>query len=189
MTFTSSVEHIPIRTNKQKEPWFIKTLNPNGRIPVLVDRNRSSTTGAEGFAVFETAAILLYLSQHYDPEHKLWFDVAKQPADYSEMLQWIFFAVRLPPSPQARPRNSLPSVARWRWPYARSMYVEQLIHATNSHSPDPAANHFNKFAPEDIPYAKKRELYWSALPGTNAYPSFSYACRLPRRDQASLRSS
>ena len=105
MTSTANVEHIPIRTNKQKEPWFINTLNPSGRIPVLVDRNRPSTTGAEGFAVFETAAILLYLSQHYDPEHKLWFDVAKQPADYSEMLQWIFFAVRLSFSHQARPWN------------------------------------------------------------------------------------
>lgn len=61
----------------------------------MVDRNRPSTTGAEGFAVFETAAILLYLSQHYDPQHKLWFDAEKQPEDYSEMLQWIFFAVRL----------------------------------------------------------------------------------------------
>ena len=94
ITFIVSVEHIPLRTNRQKESWFINTLNPNGRIPVLVDRNRPSTTGAEGFAVFETAAILLYLSQHYDPEHKLWFDVAKQPEHYSEMLQWIFFAVR-----------------------------------------------------------------------------------------------
>lgn len=100
---TTSVEHILLRTNRQKEPWFINTLNPNGRIPVLVDRNRPSRTGAEGFAVFETAAILLYLSQHYDPEHKLWFDVAKQPEDYSEMLQWIFFAVRPPFSIQARP--------------------------------------------------------------------------------------
>ena len=97
-TPTASVEHISIGTNRQKEPWYINTLNPNGKIPVLVDRNRPTTTGAEGFVVFETAAILLYLSQHYDPEHKLWFDVAKQPGDYSEMLQWIFFAVCLPAS-------------------------------------------------------------------------------------------
>lgn len=102
ITSPTSVEHIAIRTNRQKEPWFINTLNPNGRIPVLVDRNRPTTTGAEGFAVFETAAILLYLSQHYDPEHKLWFDVAKQPEDYSEMLQWIFFAVRSSISPHTR---------------------------------------------------------------------------------------
>ena len=185
MTSTASVEHISIRTNKQKEPWFINTLNPNGRIPVLVDRNRPSTTGAEGFAIFETAAILLYLSQHYDPEHKLWFDVAKQPADYSEMLQWIFFAVRLPFSNHARPWNRLPFVARWRWPHARSMYVEQLIHATNSHSSYRVANHFNKFAPEDIPYAKKRQYIDPYFQGLE----LTYAHRIPGRDQASLRSS
>lgn len=67
-----------------------------------MDRNRPSTTGAEGFAVFESAAILLYLSQYYDTEYKLWFDVKKQPVDYSEMLQWIFFVVRLPFSLQAK---------------------------------------------------------------------------------------
>ena len=96
------MEHIVLMTGRQKEPWFIDTLNPNGRIPVLVDRNRSTTTGAEGFAVFETAAILLYLSQHYDPEYKLWFDAAKHPEDYSEMLQWIFFTVRLLVRPRSR---------------------------------------------------------------------------------------
>ena len=102
MTPSASVEHISLRTGKQKEPGFINTLNPNGRIPVLVDRNRPSTTGAEGFVVFETAAILLYLSQHYDPEHKLWFDAEKHPEEYSEMLQWISFTVRLLSSLRAR---------------------------------------------------------------------------------------
>jgi len=43
---------------------------------------------------------MLYLFQRYDPEHRLWFDVTKQPGEYSEMLQWVFFAVRLP-VPQA----------------------------------------------------------------------------------------
>ena len=158
MISTASVEHILLRTNKQKEPWFINTLNPNGRIPVLVDRNRPSTTGAEGFAVFETAAILLYLSQYYDTEHKFWFDATKQPEDHSEMLQWIFFVVRLPFSLRVIPRNRPPCTAWRRWPHARPMYAEQLIHTTNSRSPFPLASHFNKFAPEDIPYAKKRQL-------------------------------
>jgi len=107
-TPAASVEHVSIRTNRQKEPWYINTLNPNGKIPVLVDRNRPTTTGAEGFAVFETAAIMLYLSQHYDPEYKLWFDVAKQPGEYSEMLQWIFFAVCLPASLLVELWNSPP---------------------------------------------------------------------------------
>lgn len=83
-----SVEKIDISKNIQKEPWFIK-LNPNGRIPVLVDRSRGN------FPVFETAAILLYLEQHYDKEGKFSFNAEKQPNEYSEVLQWIFFAVSL----------------------------------------------------------------------------------------------
>lgn len=72
--------------NQQKEPWFIK-LNPNGRIPALVDRSRNN------FNVFESAAILLYLQQHYDKENKFAFDRDADPDNYSVMLQWIFFAV------------------------------------------------------------------------------------------------
>jgi len=34
----------------------------------------------------------LYLAQHYDTEHKFSFDPVAQPNDYSEALQWIFFA-------------------------------------------------------------------------------------------------
>ena len=70
-----------------QQPWFIK-MNPNGRIPVLTDRSSGD------FHVFETSAILLYLAQLYDKDHEFWFDAEKDPKDYSEMLQWIFFAVR-----------------------------------------------------------------------------------------------
>lgn len=87
--YSHSVQKINISRNDQKEPWFIK-LNPNGRIPVLVDRAR------EDFVVFETAAILLYLEQHYDPERKLGFDPVSQPNEYSEMLQWMLWAVSTP---------------------------------------------------------------------------------------------
>ncbi|KAB5591903.1 Glutathione S-transferase, carboxy-terminal domain containing protein [Ceratobasidium theobromae] len=75
---------ISFKKNEQKEPWFLK-INPNGRIPALVDRSRDS------FAVFESAAILLYLAQHYDKEHKFSYDPAQDPDLYSEQLQWIFF--------------------------------------------------------------------------------------------------
>ena len=70
-----------------QEPWFIK-MNPNGRIPVLTDRSRGN------FHVFETSAILLYLAQQYDKDHVFWFDPEKDLNNYSEMLQWVFFAVR-----------------------------------------------------------------------------------------------
>jgi len=71
--------------NEQKEEWFIK-INPNGRIPALTDHLRND------FNVFESAAILLYLAQHYDTKHEFSFDPVKEANDYSEALQWIFFA-------------------------------------------------------------------------------------------------
>lgn len=73
--------------NEQKEPWFIE-LNPNGRIPTIIDNSRGK------FPVFETSAILLYLAQHYDKEFKYWFNPQTQPNEYSDMLQWTFWAVR-----------------------------------------------------------------------------------------------
>ena len=82
-----SSTRIDISTNVQKEPWFLK-LNPNGRIPVITDRARGD------FNVFETSAILLYLAQHYDKDHKFWFNPEKEANSYSELLQWLFFAVR-----------------------------------------------------------------------------------------------
>lgn len=79
-------ENIDIWTTKrQKEEWFIK-LNPNGRIPVLIDHSRND------FVVFETAAILLYLTLHYDKERKFVFGAGTDPDDWSVMMQWIFFA-------------------------------------------------------------------------------------------------
>ncbi|CAE7231970.1 unnamed protein product [Rhizoctonia solani] len=76
--------NIDIRNNEQKEPWFLK-INPNGRIPALVDPSR------DNFIVFESAAVILYLAQHYDKERKFSYDPVTEPNLYSEQLQWIFF--------------------------------------------------------------------------------------------------
>jgi GST-like protein len=42
--------------NVQKQSWFLKT-NPNSLIPTMADRDE------ENFAVFESRAILVYLSE------------------------------------------------------------------------------------------------------------------------------
>jgi len=52
---------IPISLSKdeQKSPEFL-SMNPNGRIPVIVDRDN------DDFVVFESGAILVYLGEKYD---------------------------------------------------------------------------------------------------------------------------
>ncbi|KAG8750446.1 glutathione S- transferase, nitrogen catabolite repression regulator [Ceratobasidium sp. 428] len=82
--FNYDFQNISFTDNEQKQPWFLK-INPNGRIPALVDRSRGD------FKVFESAGILLYLAQHYDKENKFSYDPVKDADLYSEQLQWIFF--------------------------------------------------------------------------------------------------
>ena len=69
---------IDLSTGAQKEPWFL-AINPNGRIPAIVDE------GNGGFPVFESGAIMLYLAERAG---------ALIPADEkgrSLVLQWLMF--------------------------------------------------------------------------------------------------
>jgi GST-like protein len=73
-----TVHAIDLTAKEQKRPEFL-ALNPNGRIPVIVDRD------PEPFTVFESGAILLYLAEK-----------TKQliPADVhgrSRVIQWLMF--------------------------------------------------------------------------------------------------
>lgn len=63
--------------------WFLK-INPNGRIPALVD---TST----GITVFESGAVMLYLADTYDKTRKVSYDRTTDPKRYYEMVQWLFF--------------------------------------------------------------------------------------------------
>ncbi|KAJ2960369.1 hypothetical protein NQ176_g11058 [Zarea fungicola] len=53
---------IDLSSNDQKKEWFLK-LNPNGRIPVLVDNTKTPP-----FPVMETAAELLHLFKECDKQ-------------------------------------------------------------------------------------------------------------------------
>jgi len=72
------VNHVDINTNKQKEEWFLE-MNPNGRIPVIVD------TEADDLVVFETGAIMIYLAEKTG---KL---LPQNPVDRSKVIQWLMF--------------------------------------------------------------------------------------------------
>ncbi len=105
-----SVHPVDISTGAQKAPSFLR-LNPNGRIPVLVDANRSS--GSPGHAVFESGAILLYLAQHYDTLRTFAADPQADAETYSEVLQWLFFTVR--PASPCVPPDPLCGDRCWGW--------------------------------------------------------------------------
>lgn len=78
------VEHIDISTNRQKEPWFLE-INPNGRIPAIVDMSDDG----EQIRVFEGGSILQYLTERYDPDHKLSFPRGSK--EYWECNNFLFF--------------------------------------------------------------------------------------------------
>ncbi|MGR3761956.1 glutathione S-transferase family protein [Roseobacteraceae bacterium NS-SX3] len=63
---------------EQKAPEYLK-LNPNGRIPTIVDRSNN------GFAVFESGAILWYLAEKYGRFR------SEDPKERSQTHQWLMF--------------------------------------------------------------------------------------------------
>ena len=72
------VEYLHFNKNEQKTPEFLK-LNPNGRIPVIVDHDH------DDFVLAESGAILLYLAER---SGKLW------PTDLRlrhKAMQWLMF--------------------------------------------------------------------------------------------------
>jgi glutathione S-transferase len=73
---------ISIMTNEQKKDWFLR-LDPNGRIPILVDN-----TVSPPFPAMETSAELLYLVKKYDKDDTFGF---KDDLERNEALQWLFF--------------------------------------------------------------------------------------------------
>ena len=69
--------------NEQKEEWFLK-INPNGRIPALTD-----TLDGKQIRVFESGAMLQYLVDRYDKDHKLSFPHGS--AEHWEMTSWLMW--------------------------------------------------------------------------------------------------
>jgi glutathione S-transferase len=78
MELPYTVHPVPIRTGMQKTPTFL-AINPNGRIPAIVDRD------AGDFAVFESGAILIYLAEK---SGRLMPSEAKAR---SVVLQWLMW--------------------------------------------------------------------------------------------------
>jgi GST-like protein len=70
-----TVHAVDLKAGEQKQPAFL-AINPNGRIPAIVD---------DGFAVFESGAILIYLAEKFAAL------VPATPQGRSAVLQWLMW--------------------------------------------------------------------------------------------------
>jgi glutathione S-transferase len=78
MNLLYNLHPLSFSQQEQKADWFLK-INPNGRIPAIVDRANGD------FAVFESGAILIYLAEK---SGKL---IPKDAKGRSRVIQWLMF--------------------------------------------------------------------------------------------------
>jgi glutathione S-transferase len=75
-----TVRAVSFEKKEQKEDWYLK-LNPNGRIPTIVDHDNDN----DDFVVFESGAIMMYLAE------KTGRLMPKDLEGRSLVVQWLMF--------------------------------------------------------------------------------------------------
>ncbi|KAL7004097.1 hypothetical protein EMMF5_006363 [Cystobasidiomycetes sp. EMM_F5] len=105
-------EVINISQNTQKEEWYLK-INPNGRIPAIKDGE---------LRVFETCAIMLYLTDKYDTQNKISF--AHGTDEYYESLSWIMWQ-QGGLGPMQGQANHFLAMAKARSDYGIERYIDE----------------------------------------------------------------
>ncbi|PCJ49577.1 MAG: glutathione S-transferase [Gammaproteobacteria bacterium] len=78
MVIAYNLINVDLMAGEQKTPDFLK-MNPNGRIPVIVDRNN------DDFVIFESGAILIYLAEMSGKFY------GSSPKQRTQILQWLMF--------------------------------------------------------------------------------------------------
>lgn len=72
------VNALDLAKHEQKQDWYL-AINPNGRIPSIIDRDNGD------FVVFESGAILIYLAERSGNL------LPAEPRARSQVLQWLMF--------------------------------------------------------------------------------------------------
>ena len=78
MALPYTYRYIRLSQRQQKEEWYLK-LNPNGRIPTIIDHDN------DDFVVFESGAILIYLAE------KTGLFLPRDVKGRSLVFQWLMF--------------------------------------------------------------------------------------------------
>jgi len=107
-----AVKPIALSTNEQKAPWYL-ALNPNGRIPTIVDRD------ADDFVVFESGAAMLYLAE------KTGRLIPSDSKGRSRVVQWLMFQMSAI-GPMMGQANVFYRYAPEKIPYAIDRYQREV---------------------------------------------------------------
>jgi GST-like protein len=107
-----TVRKISFEKKEQKEPWFLK-INPNGRIPAIIDHDNGD------FAVFESGAIMIYLAE------KTGRLLPRDPKGRSVAIQWLMFQMG-GIGPMMGQANVFYRYAPERIPYAIERYQREV---------------------------------------------------------------
>ena len=139
---------------EQKEKEYLK-LNPNGRIPTIVDRSNNN------FVVFESGAILWYLAEKYDKF------LPQNSNDKSQTLEWLMFQMANigPMMGQAMYFQRIAAKLGEEQPFAIKRYVKEsrrLMEILDKHLVDREYLVANEYTIADIAtYPWARAYYWA----------------------------
>jgi glutathione S-transferase len=137
------VRRIDFDKKEQKEPWYLE-INPNGRIPAIVDHDNG------GFAVFESGALMIYLAEKAG---KL---LPKDVKGRSLVIQWLMFQMG-GIGPMMGQANVFYRYAPERIPYAIDRYqreVRRLLEVLDTRLAD------NEFLAGDYSIADIANFAW-----------------------------
>ena len=150
------ITSIDFAKKEQKAPEYLK-LNPNGRIPTIIDRSNNN------FVVFESGAILWYLAEKYNRF------LPKNSDDKSLTLQWLMFQMANigPIMGQAMYFQRIAAKLGQHHPFAIKRYVKEsrrLMEILNTHLEGRQYLVADEYTVADIAtYPWARAYYWAKL--------------------------
>ena len=113
MALPYTVRPIALGQNEQKQDWYL-ALNPNGRIPTIIDHD------ADDFVVFESGAILIYLAE------KTGLFLPTDAKGRSLVIQWLMFQMS-GIGPMMGQANVFYRYAPEKIPYAIERYQREVL--------------------------------------------------------------
>ena len=156
MEIDYQVHGVNLMKGEQKQPDFL-AMNPNGRIPVIIDKAN------DDFVVFESGAIMIYLAERSGKF------LPKDAKKRSQVLQWLMFQMGGvgPMMGQAMYFQRIAAKLGEQHPFAIKRYVKEsrrLMEILNTHLKGRQYLVADEYTVADIAtYPWARAYYWAKL--------------------------